>query len=85
MADSSSASGISVAARSAAIACTPCTGSSQSSIPTGSKAARLATAWAWSHAPLASMRIAICGPANARTAARRPASSPIPTFTLTVP
>ncbi len=35
-------------------------------------------------APLASIRIAICGPANARTAARRPASSPIPTFTFTV-
>ena len=36
-------------------------------------------------APLASILIAICGPANARTAASRPASSPIATFTLTVP
>ena len=37
-----------------------------------------------SQAPLASIRIASCGPPNARTAATRPASSPIPTFSLTV-
>ena len=34
------------------------------------------------HAPLASRRSAICGPAAARAAATRPASSPTPTFSL---
>ena len=41
------------------------------------------TASSTSQAPLASSADAISGPAAARTAARRPASSPIPTLTFT--
>ena len=42
-----------------------------------------ATASSTSHAPLASRRSSISGPAAARTAATRPASSPTPTLTFT--
>ena len=52
--------------------------------PTGSSTRSVARASSGDQAPLASIRIAICGPPNARTAASRPASSPIPTLTLTV-
>ena len=83
-ADSSSAIGISVAPRSASSSSRPWTGSSHSSIPLGSSACRAAAASSASQAPLASIRIASSGPPNARTAATRPASSPMPTLSLTV-
>ena len=66
------------------IASSPATGSSQSSIPTGSSTRSAASASSRDQAPLASIRIAICGPAKARTAARRPASSPIADLHLDV-
>ena len=71
--------------RTARTARSPCTGSSTSSKPAGASASIACTACSTSHAPLASRRSASSGPAAARTAARRPASSPTPTFTLTQP
>ena len=72
-------------ARSARIASTPATGSSHSSIPTGSSTRSVAIASSDDQAPLASSRIAICGPPKARTAASRPASSPIADLDLDRP
>ena len=54
-------------------------------MPAGSSAGSATAASSTDQAPLASIRIAMSGPPNARTAASRPASSPIATLTLTVP
>ena len=69
--------------RTARIASIPWTGSSTSSSPAGASASIAATASSTVQAPLASRRSSICGPAAARTAATRPASSPTPTLTFT--
>ena len=57
-------------------------GSSTSSRPAGASARIEETASPTSHAPLASSRSYISAPAAARTAATRPASSPMPTLTF---
>ena len=80
---SSIATGTGDRARVARIASSPWTGSSHSSMPAGASVRRWATASSGlCHAPLASTRIAILSPTAARTAASRPASSPIPTFSF---
>ena len=80
---SSIATGTGDRARVARIASSPWTGSSHSSMPAGASVRRWATASSGlAHAPFASTRIAIWSPTAARTAASRPASSPIPTLSF---
>ena len=66
--------------RTARIPCRPCVGSSTSSRPAGDSASIVRTASSTLHAPFASRRSFALGPAAARVAATRPASSPTPTL-----
>lgn len=80
---SSSATRTAVRSRTTRISSIPWTGSSTSSSPAGESWSMTRTACSTSHAPFASRRSAIPGPAAARTAATRPASSATPTFSFT--